>query len=198
MILKAEKALKAVDKQIERTLKSPEFAEYRRLPDFTKQKLINNFMDVLEGAGDDLVELPKPLLDSFIAKAKKIIDDLSERVIEHWCAKSLPETSVSGLMSKQQFREQVKQNISNGGYLSRQYQIFNDDNFKLSREMREELVDQIVDGRGVDIKHVQKFLAYEPENLRIDNDFVTRFREGLRTRDPPRAKLSRDFKPKDT
>ena len=37
-------------------------------------------MDVLEG-GDDLVELPKPLLDSFIA-AKKIIDDLSERVIE--------------------------------------------------------------------------------------------------------------------
>ena len=25
--------------------------------------------------------------------------------------------------------------------------------------MRDELVDQIVDGRGVDIKHVQKFLA---------------------------------------
>ena len=48
-IKKAEKALEAVDKQIERTLKSPEFAEYRRLPDFTKQKLINNFMDVLEG-----------------------------------------------------------------------------------------------------------------------------------------------------
>ena len=190
-IKKAEKALEAVDKQIERTLKSPEFAEYRRLPDFTKQKLINNFMDVLEGAGDDLVELPKPLLDSFIA-AKKIIDDLSERVIETGAAKSLPETSVSGLMSKQQFREQVKQNISNGGYLSRQYQIFNDDNFKLSREMRDELVDQIVDGRGVDIKHVQKFLAGDAENLRIDNDFVTRFREGLRTRDPARAKLSRD------
>ena len=38
-IKKAEKALEAVDKQIERTLKSPEFAEYRRLPDFTKQKL---------------------------------------------------------------------------------------------------------------------------------------------------------------
>ena len=45
------------------------------------------------------------------SQAKKIIDDLSERVIDTGAAKSLPETSVSGLMSKQQFKEQVKQNI---------------------------------------------------------------------------------------
>ena len=59
-------------------------------------------------------------------------------------------------MSRRQFVEQVKNNIENGGYLSRQYQLFNDDNFKLAPDMREALVDQIVEGKGVDIKHVQK------------------------------------------
>ena len=188
----AEKALKEVDKKIDEVLKgtTEEFADYRKLPDITKQKLINNFMDVLEGADISTLRIPKALYDEYV-KAKDIIDDLSRRVMETGAAKSLPETSVSGIMSRSEFRDQVIENINKGGYLSRNYQIFNDNNFKLSRKMREELVDQIVEGRGVDIKHVQKFLKDEPESLRFDNDFVERFREGLRTRDPARAKLTR-------
>ena len=187
----AEKALKEVDQQIERTLKSEEFAEYRKLPDFTKQKLINNFMDVLEGAADDTLQLPKPLLDSY-RQAKLIIDDLSERIIETGAAKSLPEVSMSGLMSRQQFREQVAANISNGGYLSRQYQIFNDEAFKLPKNTRTELVKQIVDGKGVDIKHVQKMLAGDAESLRLSDDYVIAYREGRRTNDPNRLRLSEE------
>lgn len=187
----AEKALKEVDKKIDEVLKgtTEEFADYRKLPDITKQKLINNFMDVLEGADISTLRIPQALYDQYV-KAKEIIDDLSRRVMETGAAKSLPETSVSGIMSRDEFRNQVIENINKGGYLSRNYQIFNDNNFKLSRKMREELVKQIVDGRGVDIKHVQKFLKDEPESLRFDNEFVDRFREGLRTRDPARAKLS--------
>ena len=187
----AEKALKEVDRQIERTLKSEEFAEYQRLPDFTKQKLINNFMDVLEGAADDTLQLPKPLLDSYL-EAKQIIDDLSNRIIDTGAAKSLPEVSVSGLMSREQFREQVTANISNGGYLSRQYEIFNNELFKLPKETRKELVKQIVDGKGVDIKHVQKMLAADAEALRITDDYVTAYKEGRRTNDPNRLRLSEE------
>jgi len=187
----AEQALKEVDSEIENTLKSEEFAAYRKLPDFTKQKLINNFMDVLEGAADDTIEAPKRLLDSY-RKAKDIIDDLSNRIVETGAAKSLPDVSVSGLMSRQQFINQVKENISNGGYLARQYQIFNDDTFKLSKEMRKELTDQIVDGRGVDIKHVQKMLQGDAETFRVSDDFITAYREGRRTQDPLRPKLNRD------
>ena len=176
-IKKAEKALKEVDRQIAEVLSpsNKEFSEYRRLPDFTKQKLINNFMDVLEGATEKDLEIPKALFDKFL-KAKNIIDDLSERVIDTGAAKSLPEVSTSGLMSRRQFVEQVKNNIENGGYLSRQYQLFNDDNFKLAPDMREALVDQIVDGKAVDIKHVQKFLKDEPETFRISDEFVDTFR----------------------
>ncbi len=176
-IKKAEKALKEVDKSISEVLRpgNKEFEAYRRLPDFTKQKLINNFMDVLEGATEKDLEIPKLLFDRFL-KAKNIIDDLSERVIDTGAAKSLPEVATSGLMSRDAFKKQVRDNIANGGYLARQYQIFNDDNFKLAPDMREALVDQIVEGKGLDIKHVQKFLKDEPETFRISDDFVNTYR----------------------
>jgi len=175
-IKKAEKALKEVDKEISNVLRpgNKDFEAYRKLPDFTKQKLINNFMDVLEGAKEKDLEIPKILFDRFL-KAKNIIDDLSNKVIDTGAAKSLPEVSTSGLMSRAAFKKQVRDNIANGGYLSRQYQIFNDDNFKLAPDMREALIDQIVEGKGVDIKHVQKFLAGEPETFRITDDFVNVF-----------------------
>ena len=176
-IKKAEKALKEVDRQIAEVLSpsNKEFAEYRRLPEFTKQKLINNFMDVLEGAAEKDLEIPKILFDKFL-RAKNIIDDLSSRVIDTGAAKSLPEVATSGLMSRNAFIKQVQNNIENGGYLARQYQLFNDDNFKLAPDMREALIDQIVDGKAVDIKHVQKFLKDEPETFRISDEFVDTFR----------------------
>tara|TARA_B100000963_G_scaffold85361_2_gene72980 strand:+ start:389 stop:5137 length:4749 start_codon:yes stop_codon:yes gene_type:complete len=176
-IKKAEKALKEVDRQIAEVLSpsNKEFAEYRRLPEFTKQKLINNFMDVLEGAAEKDLEIPKILFDKFL-RAKNIIDDLSSRVIDTGAAKSLPEVATSGLMSRNAFIKQVQNNIENGGYLARQYQLFNDDNFKLAPDMREALIDQIVDGKAVDIKHVQKFLKDEPGTFRISDEFVDTFR----------------------
>ena len=183
-IKRAEKALKEVDRKIAEVLhpSNTKFADYRRLPDFKKQKLINNFMDVLEGAVEKDLEIPKELFDAFSA-AKNIIDDLSKKVIDTGAAKSLPEVATSGLMSRGAFIKQVQNNIENGGYLSRQYQLFNDDNFKLAPDMREALVDQIVDGKAVDIKHVQKFLAGEPETFRITDDFVNEFRAAQQ--DPP-------------
>ena len=188
-IKKAEKALKEVDRQIAEVLSpsNKEFAEYRRLPEFTKQKLINNFMDVLEGAAEKDLEIPKILFDKFL-RAKNIIDDLSSRVIDTGAAKSLPEVATSGLMSRNAFIKQVQNNIENGGYLARQYQLFNDDNFKLAPDMREALIDQIVDGKGLDIKHVQKFLKDEPDSFRISDDFINEFRAAQQ--DPPGGILS--------
>ena len=66
------------------------------------------------------------LYDEYV-KAKNIIDDLSSRVIDTGAAKSLPEVATSGLMSRNAFIKQVQNNTENGGYLSRQYQLFNDD-----------------------------------------------------------------------
>jgi hypothetical protein len=192
-IKKAEKALKEVDKQIKNVLKSKKFQDYRRLPDFSKEKLINNFMDVLEGAKSTDLQIPLELFNVY-AKAKNIIDGLSDNILRSGAFKSLPEVRAPGmprdLMTQNEFKEQVIKNITEGGYLNRNYQIFNDENFKLAPEIRSGLIEKIKDGKAVDIKHVQKMLKDEPGNFPIDDDFVTRFREGRRANNPDRLKLT--------
>jgi len=192
-IKKAEKALKNVDKEIKNVLRSKKFQDYRRLPDFSKEKLINNFMDVLEGAKSTDLEIPLDLFNVY-SKAKNIIDDLSDNVLKSGAFKSLPEVRTGSmprdLMTQNEFKQQVIKNITEGGYLTRNYQIFNDDNFKLAPDIRAGLIEKIKDGKAVDIKHVQKMLKDEPGNFPINDDFVAQFREGRRTNNPNRIKLT--------
>ena len=175
----AEKQLKDIDKEIKIALKDP---DYSQLSGYNKEKLINNFMDVLEGAKYEDLQIPKPLYEAF-SKAKKSIDKLSERVKESSIARNLPEEITegerrTGMLSKQDFVDIVNQNINEGGYLSRLYQIFNDDTFKLADDVRSSLVDQIVEGRGLDISHVKKFLQDEQGSYSIDDAFVRDWRAG--------------------
>ena len=164
----AEKQLKDIDKQIKVALKDE---DYNTLPDYNKEKLISNFMDVLEGSKYEDLQIPKYLYDSY-AKAKKSIDVLSQRVQESSIARNLPEELSEselrrGMLSREGFKNLVAKNIEEGGYLSRLYQIFNDDTFKLADDVRTSLVEQIVKGKGVDISHVKKFLQGEEGSFPI-------------------------------
>ena len=175
----AEKQLKEIDKEIKIALKDP---DYRQLTGYNKEKLINNFMDVLEGAKYEDLQIPKPLYESF-SKAKKSIDKLSQRVKESSIARNLPDVVTegerrTGMLTKDDFAAIVNQNINEGGYLSRLYQIFNDDTFKLADDVRSSLVDQIVEGKGLDISHVKKFLQDEQGSYSIDDAFVRDWRAG--------------------
>ena len=175
----AEKQLKDIDKQIKVALKDE---DYNTLPDYNKEKLISNFMDVLEGSKYEDLQIPKYLYDSY-AKAKKSIDVLSQRVQESSIARNLPEELSEselrrGMLSREGFKNLVAKNIEEGGYLSRLYQIFNDDTFKLADDVRTSLVEQIVKGKGVDISHVKKFLQGEEGSFPINDAFVTEWRAG--------------------
>jgi hypothetical protein len=175
----AEKQLKDIDKQIKLALKDE---DYMSSPNYTKEKLINNFMDVLEGSKYEDLQIPKYLYDAY-AKAKTSIDRLSERIKDSSIVRGLPEeiaTSeiMKGTLTKQGFIDLVNNNINEGGYLSRLYQIFNDDTFKLADDVRATLVDQIGNGKGVDIKHVQRFLQDEQGSYPIDDTFVTDWTAG--------------------
>jgi hypothetical protein len=175
----AEKQLKDIDKQIKLALKDE---DYMSSPNYTKEKLINNFMDVLEGSKYEDLQIPKYLYDAY-AKAKTSIDRLSERIKDSSIVRGLPEeiaTSeiMKGTLTKQAFIDLVNNNINEGGYLSRLYQIFNDDTFKLADDVRATLVDQIENGKGVDIKHVQRFLQDEQGSYPIDDTFVTDWTAG--------------------
>ena len=86
-IKRAEKTLKEIDKEIKKALKDP---DYMQLSGYNKEKLINNFMDVLEGKRYDELQIPRPLFEAY-SKAKKAIDKLSEKVKESSIARNLPE-----------------------------------------------------------------------------------------------------------
>jgi len=188
-IKRAEKTLKEIDKEIKKALKDP---DYMQLSGYNKEKLINNFMDVLEGKRYDELQIPRPLFEAY-SKAKKAIDKLSEKVKESSIARNLPEDLTeaerrTGMLSRQDFIDTVNQNISSGGYLSRLYQIFNDETFKLSPSARSSLVEQITEAKGaVDIRHVQKFLKEETGNYPIDDAFVREWRAGNVTLTPAQA-----------
>jgi len=56
---RATQRMKEIDKEIKKTLKSE---KYRTLPDIEKKKIVDNFMDVLDGVDvDTLTELPQGL-----------------------------------------------------------------------------------------------------------------------------------------
>ena len=148
--------LKEIDKKIKEVLKRDEF---RGAPEIHKKKFIDNFMDVLEGKKYEEISSPFPRdLFNVYKEAKDIIDDLSRQVKNLGVVKELPTEAGKGV-TQRQFLYFVDKNIREGGYLTRQYNLFNDKNFNLTNDEITAIADKIVGNRGVDFKHVQRFLS---------------------------------------
>ena len=173
----AKQQMQEIDDQIKVLLKKDRFAS---LPDQHKKKYIDNFMDVLEGAvkredidtavltgrrlqkaeeaAAKITDLPTELYDLY-RSAKKTIEDLTNQFVDSNVVKELPEQAVDGGISRGEFQTQIRKIAREGGYLRRQYRIYNDKNFKLDPKAKEEIIRKIMTGEGVDIGHVRGILS---------------------------------------
>ena len=173
-IKKGRAKLKEVDRKIKEVLKRPEF---KGAPEQHKKKFIDNFMDVLEGKKYREISSPFPreLFDVY-AEAKTIIDDLSNQVKGLGIVEELPTVGGKGVLTQDKFKGFVEKNIREGGYLTRQYNIFNDKNFNLTDQQITDIATKIVNNQGVDFKHVQRFLSNSEYNF--DDAARARFASG--------------------
>ena len=182
--IKAGRAkLKKIDQKIKEVLKQDAFKD---TPEQYKKKFIDNFMDVLEGKKYNEIDgpFPKELFDVY-KEAKDVIDGLSKQVKNLGIVEELPTTTGKGV-TQAQFRYFVDKNIREGGYLTRQYNIFNDKNFNLTDQQINEIATKIVDNRGVDFKHVQDILSQTQYSF--DDAAKTRFAAGEDSLSPEAAK----------
>ena len=173
----AQQKMQEIDKEIKKLLKTE---RYTTLPDQHKKKYIDNFMDVLEGAvrrneidtsalsgrrleaaeeaAGKIVDLPEDLYQLY-RQAKDTITTLTDQFVDSNVVKELPEQAVDGGISRGEFERQIRRIAREGGYLRRQYRIYNDKNFKLDPDAKKEIVQKIMSGEGVDIGHVRGILA---------------------------------------
>lgn len=177
-IKKGRAKLKEIDRKIKEVLKRPEF---KGAPEQHKKKFIDNFMDVLEGKKYREISspFPKDLFDVY-KEAKDVIDDLSRQVKNLGIVEELPTVAgKKGELTQRKFKYFVEKNISEGGYLTRQYNIFNDKNFNLTDQQITNIATKIVGNRGVDFKHVQDKLSQTQYSF--DDATRTRFASGEET-----------------
>jgi len=173
----AQQKMQEIDDKIRELLKTE---RYNTLPDQHKKKYIDNFMDVLEGAvkrdeidrtalsgrrleaaeekAAKIVDLPKDLYDLY-RQAKDTIEKLTDQFVDSNVVKELPEQTVDGGITRGEFQTQIRKIAKEGGYLRRQYRIYNDKNFKLDPTAKEEIVQKIMRNEGVDIGHVRGILS---------------------------------------
>jgi len=173
----AQQKMQEIDDKIRELLKTE---RYNTLPDQHKKKYIDNFMDVLEGAvkrdeidrtalsgrrleaaeekAAKIVDLPKDLYDLY-RQAKDTIEKLTDQFVESNVVKELPEQTIDGGITRGEFQDQIRKIAREGGYLRRQYRIYNDKNFKLDPTAKEEIVQKIMRNEGVDIGHVRGILS---------------------------------------
>ena len=153
---KATNRIKEIDKEIKRLLKTE---PYRNLPDLEKRKIVDNFMDVLEGADPADLGLGGTQLGKLYSEAKQNIDDLSKRILNSAAFKALPEVAAKrGQMTQDKFRKQLTKNMSEGGYLRRLYRIFNDKDYVLKPEDKKIILDKVLSGEGINYGHVKGIL----------------------------------------
>lgn len=186
----AKDKMKVIDKKINETLKKQRYLD---LPDVSKKKYIDNFMDVLEGArkGTDLrdareglspaqtrrveaksqriIDLPDELYKLYLDAANTIrglTDDfLKSKVID-----DLPEgAAIQGGLTRDAFKAQVERMMREGGYLRRLYRAYNDKNYKLKPEARNEIVNKIIAREGIDYGHIKGILEDTPFRLNNQN-----------------------------
>ena len=156
----ATNRIKEIDKEIKRLLKTQ---PYRNLPDIDKKKLVDNFMDILEGTDpNSLRELPESLKKLYI-EAKENIDGLSKKILNSAAFKALPEASANTReMTQEKFKKQLLDNINKGGYLRRLYRIFNDKDYVIKPEDKKIIIDKILSGEGISYGHVKGILTDTP------------------------------------
>ena len=173
----ATKQAQDLDNKIKKLLKTK---PYRNLPDLQKRKIVDNFMDVLEGATkrkdikykegtssfkkaerqSAIVEdLPDDLYDLY-RTAKINIDNLSKKILNSAAFKALPEASANTrIMTQDKFRKYLTKNMDEGGYLRRLYRIFNDKDYVLKPEDKKIILDKVLSGEGVNYGHVKGVLT---------------------------------------
>jgi len=173
----AQQKMQDIDKKIKELLKTDRYAS---LPDQNKKKYIDNFMDVLEGAvkgseinrsalsgrrleaaeerAGKIVDLPDELYQLY-RQAKDTIEKLTDQFVDSNVVKELPEQTTDGSITRSEFQRQIRKIAREGGYLRRQYRIYNDKNFKLDPTAKEEIVQKIMSNEGVDIGHVRGILS---------------------------------------
>ena len=179
----AQQKMQEIDNKIKELLKTE---RYNTLPDQHKKKYIDNFMDVLEGAvkrdeidrtalsgrrleaaeerAGKIVDLPDDLYQLY-RQAKDTIEKLTDQFVESNVVKELPEETIDSGITRSEFQDQIRKIAREGGYLRRQYRIYNDKNFKLDPKAKNEIVNKIVTGEGVDIGHVRGILSGTSLNL---------------------------------
>ena len=177
----AQQQMQEIDGKIKELLKTD---RYTSLPDQHKRKYIDNFMDVLEGAekrfneaglttrqiekaqemSQRITDLPDDLYKLY-REAKLTIEGLTDQFVKSNVVKELPEQTTDGSITRAEFVRQITRIAKEGGYLRRQYRIYNDKNFKLDPKAKNEIVNKIVTGEGVDIGHVRGILSGTSLNL---------------------------------
>ncbi len=73
--------------------------------------------------------------------------DLTDQFVDSNVVKELPEQTVDGGITRGEFQTQIRKIAKEGGYLRRQYRIYNDKNFKLDPTAKEEIVQKIMTGK---------------------------------------------------
>ena len=177
----AQQQMQEIDGKIKELLKTD---RYTSLPDQHKRKYIDNFMDVLEGAekrfneaglttrqiekaqemSQRITDLPDDLYKLY-REAKLTIEGLTDKFVKSNVVRELPEQTTDGSITRDEFVKQITRIAKEGGYLRRQYRIYNDKNFKLDPKAKNEIVNKIVTGEGVDIGHVRGILSGTSLNL---------------------------------
>lgn len=123
----AERKLKNIEKKIDAYLNTP---EVRQQTSITKQSLLNGFMDVLE-TGRRPEGLPDELYAAY-RSARKVIDDLSEKLLDTGAVRALDETAAPGKMSRQQLMQVIRENIEAGGYLRQRYAAYENPAYEIA------------------------------------------------------------------
>ena len=186
----AERKLRNIDDAISQELKREDI---RGLSGNQKVRLMNSFMDVLEGTKfSEFNSSPdNPLSFALFKKfeeAKNVIDNLSKLMEKTGAFKALPEVAAKeGIMDQATFSQAIKDQISSGGYLQRKYQIFSNKNYKVTPAAKQAIRDQITGrfgqdgGSTVNIEHMQKILNSKPglsDQIRLSADDVQSFKDG--------------------
>jgi hypothetical protein len=178
----AKQKMQEIDKKITETLKNPRFTG---LPDHSKRKYVDNFMDVLEGArknqnlrglsrnqqqvarqkANKIVDLPDELYTLYV-DAANMIKKLSDQFVASKVIQDLPDDAViQGNLTRAQFENQVERMMREGGYLRRLYRIYNDKNYKIQPQAKEEIIQKILAREGTDLGHIRGILSETPMRI---------------------------------
>ena len=181
----AKQKMQKIDEKLKETLKNP---RYVGLPDHSKKKYIDNFMDVLEGArkGQNLsglsprqrriaadkenkiIDLPDELYQLYLDAANSI-KRLTDQFLKSKVIQDLPEdAAIQGGLTRAQFENQVERMMREGGYLRRLYRVFNDKNYQIAPEAKNSIIQKIMNREGIDYGHIRGILSDTPYKILDD------------------------------